>query len=98
MFLLNYNNKGKNEAQFQYLQYKMFLLNEEIGEDTVLACINLQYKMFLLNIVRQRIANSFYIFTIQNVPIKFSNCLCLQLTKIDLQYKMFLLNCTGIFY
>ncbi len=53
---------------------------------------DLQYKMFLLNDLEILNKNSFLLFTIQNVSIKFPYLKPKMVANTDLQYKMFLLN------
>ena len=53
------------------LQYKMFLLKEEIEFERFQVEKDLQYKMFLLNSNWSFNGIVTHTFTIQNVPIKF---------------------------
>ena len=92
MFLLNLKYSIKIANKLRDLQYKMFLLNQDIIEIADMAEQNLQYKMFLLNRFGCWSSILSRKFTIQNVPIK---CRIRTLKKfLDkyLQYKMFLLN------
>ena len=70
MFLLNLKYSIKIANKLRDLQYKMFLLNQDIIEIADMAEQNLQYKMFLLNRNQNTTEIGRLLFTIQNVPIK----------------------------
>ena len=69
MFLLNLKYSIKIANKLRDLQYKMFLLNQDIIEIADMAEQNLQYKMFLLN--KEQSKNTGQFFNIYNTKCSY---------------------------